>query len=131
MSQTILKNIEMNNAVMGIIEFKKNKIKLPTKVAWNINKNFNKLTTALKEYYEEQNIIVSKYGIKNENGEILDAQGGYTIPNENIKLYSEEMNELNMLEDTVDLLMINLSDLEDLEVDLVTLEAISCMIIDE
>ena len=127
--EVTLKNIEIINAMSGLIKLRK--LELPTKVSWNINKNMKRLTSVIQDYYDAEKILIEKYAEKDEDGKVKISDKGQYKVTENAKEFSEKMNELYQLEDTIDILTIQLSDLEKYEIDGETLDTISFMINEE
>jgi uncharacterized membrane protein (UPF0182 family) len=114
--QVTLKNYEIMNAISSLVELMK--VKLPSKVNWNLSKNLRKLSTAIEDFYKFKDQYIKEYAVKDEKGDVkLNENNQWTIPKENIKTFNDKITELSELEDTIDILPIKLSDLDSLEVE--------------
>jgi hypothetical protein len=125
-----LKNYEIINAFKNIGELMEEK--LPTQIQWNINKNLKKITTAFNNYIEFKQELVKKYALKDDKNNIkFDDNDQPLFPPKSRNEFITERNELINCEDSLDITMINLSDLQNVNIKGTTLLALEFMINDD
>lgn len=124
-----LKNYEIISAINSMQEIMS--VKLPSKVSWNLSKNFKKLNEAIKDFNDFQYELLKQYAIKDPNGEIkLDENQQFAIISEFESKFTKERNDLLNFEDTLSIHTIKLSDLETIEVSPTALYGLDFMIDD-
>ncbi|WP_455717723.1 hypothetical protein [Anaerosporobacter sp.] len=106
--------------------------KLPSKISWNLNKNFRILSDHLKDYTECELTLIKRCAFKDSNGEVkFNEQQRFEIMPEYIDEYNKEMKDLLNCEDEIEIHVIKLSDLEKVDVSGKTLYNIEFMIDDK
>lgn len=125
-----LKIYETISAINAIQELMSSK--LPSKVSWNLSKNFRKLNETIKDFNDCEQRLVKQYAIKDITGEIkLDERQQFTIMPEFVSIFNKERNEYLNCEDTMDIHIIKLSDLSSIEVSPTALYGLDFMIDDD
>jgi len=125
-----LKNYEIISAINSMQEIMS--VKLPSKVSWNLSKNFKKLSEAIKDFNDFQYELLKQYAIKNQNGEVeFDENQQFKIIPEYVSNFNKERNDLLNFEDTLTIHIIKLSDLENIEVSTTALYGLDFMIDDD
>lgn len=125
-----LKNYETISAINAIKELMDSK--LPSKVSWNLSKNFRKLNETIEDFNSCEQKLVRQYAVKDSNGEIkLDERQQFTITSEFVPIFNKERNEYLNCEDTMDIHIIKLSDLVNVEVSPTALYSLDFMIEDD
>lgn len=125
-----LKNYETISAINAIKELMDSK--LPSKVSWNLSKNFRKLNETIEDFNSCEQKLVGQYAVKDSNGEIkLDELQQFTIMPEFVSIFNKERNEFLNYEDTIDIHAIKLSDLTNVEVSPTALYGLDFMIEDD
>ena len=125
-----LKNYETISAINAIQELMSSK--LPSKVSWNLSKNFRKLNEAIKDFNACEQRLLKQYAIKDPTGEIkLDERQQFTIMPEFISIFNKERNEYLNYEDDIDIHIIKLSELANVEVSATALYGLDFMIEDD
>lgn len=125
-----LKNYETISAINAIQELMGSK--LPSKVSWNLSKNFRKFNETIKDFNECEQRLINQYAIKDSTGEIkLDERQQFTIMPEFVSIFNKERNEYLNCEDTMDIHIIKLSDLSSIEVSPTALYGLDFMIDDD
>lgn len=87
------------------------KKKLPIKASFIIAKNKKKIDDILEIYDKKRIDLVEKYAIKNDEGEIIIDNNGNAKIN-NLKSFSEELEELWSIEQNFEIEYITFQDLE-------------------
>jgi len=107
------KNVELLNIFNSMIEFMQ--IEFPIDhIGWNLKKNMKNIESALKLFGECEQELVSKYAVKDENGNIkYDDKGQPEIYPAKRKEYIKEHSELLNCKNTVNINRIKLSVLMD------------------
>lgn len=125
-----LKNYETISAINAIQELMSSK--LPSKVSWNLSKNFRKLNETISDFNECEKSLIKQYAIKDSTGEIkLDERQQFAIIPEHISKFNKERNELLNCDDTIDIHIIKLSDLANVEVSPTAFYGLEFMIEDD
>lgn len=89
------------------------------KTAYKIVKFIKAIETETSFYQESMNNIINKYAEKDENNRVVvDKEGNYSIPNCNIELYIDEINQLNNLEVDKPNCVFTIEELKDLKISL-------------
>jgi len=108
----VLKNYEILNNIEWLKQFMQ--YELPVKVGWNLTKNMKKFESAWKSFVEFESELVNKYALKDETGKIkYDDNGQPKFAPVNKDKFNKEHNDLYMCENTLDILKIKYSDLEE------------------
>lgn len=125
-----LKNYEIISAINSMQEIMSTK--LPSKISWNLSKNFKKLNEAIKDFNDFQYELLKQYAFKDSNGEIeLDEKQQFTIIPEFESKFAKERNDLLNFEDTLSIHTIKISDLDGIEVSPTALYGLDFMIDDD
>ena len=103
----------------GNAEINQNKMAVST--AYKLIRNKKKLETEYYNIIEMRDSIVRSYGEPDEEGKV-------TIPKDKIEEANKKLYDLQMIEYDIDLQPINLSELENLEVSLSTIEILDPII---
>jgi hypothetical protein len=112
--EIILKNYELLNAMGSVKSLLQIEDKdFSVKAKWNLMKNMKKFESAYKIYSELDFALIKQYAIKDENGELkLDENNQPKFPPNNQKEYYTKREEVLSLDNTIDILLVKLSDLE-------------------
>ena len=136
MKQTItLKNYEIINILKilndqdSIINSKNSDTKLSVKILWALSGNMKKFNDILEMITSQEQKINDEYF--NEEKSDIDENGNYVIKPEFRDEFLKEKNDLMTIENEVDILMINLSDIQDLSFRPSDFMAINFMILDD
>lgn len=97
---------------------------IPMKIGFAIQKNLNTLIDLAREIEESKMEIGREFGI-------LQADGGYQIPPENMDKVSQELNDLSKFEQDVPIKTVLYSDIESIEFTMPQVNAIMFMIEDD
>jgi hypothetical protein len=128
--EIVMKNYEILNKIEALREL--SQLILPMKTSWNITKNIKKFEASIRTYSECEYELVKRYAIKDENGNVkFDDKGQPKFPPNNLEKYYKERQELLDCEDTLDILNIKLSDLENVDIKPATLMNLDFMIVDD
>lgn len=103
-----MKNIDIYNAANGIVEaFNDTTQYLPIKINFYIQKNKTILMALAQDIEASRLSIIQNYGAPTEDGE------HYRIPNENLDIVQQELNDLFMLEQEVNIYKVDIDTLPD------------------
>jgi hypothetical protein len=103
-----MKNIDIYNAANGIAEaFNDATQYLPIKINFYIQKNKAILMALAQDIETSRLSIIQNYGAPTEDGE------HYRIPNENLDIVQQELNDLFMLEQEVGIYKVDIDTLPD------------------
>lgn len=87
-------------------------IQLPVRTSYVISRNIKKIEKELEIYNEERQKLLDKYAEKNEDGSLkVDENDQLKIPNENLKAWNKDINELLDIEIDIDIHKFNIKDL--------------------
>lgn len=95
---------------------------MPAKIAYFIYKNRTKLAEQL--VFIEQ----ARIGIIQHYGTLDEATGAYNVPDEMLNNANKELSDLLKIEQDLDILMIKLSDLDNIDFTLEQMETLAFMI---
>lgn len=98
------------------------KIKMPVRIGFFLQKNIQTIISAAKEIEQARVDIAREYGELNENGT------SYTIPPENKDIVNQELNDLFNLEQDLNIHIFKLDDFDGIELEFQQLSAIILMI---
>lgn len=97
-------------------------IKLPVRINFFLQKNIQTIVQAAEEIEQARFNIGAQYGTPNETG------NGYDIPNENIEIVNQELNDLFAIEQELNIYIFNLEQFDNIELTFQELSAIMFMI---
>lgn len=121
-----LTNNEIYNYANAIAtEFGNDQVKFPIKVNFYLQKNMQELVTLAQEIEKERIKIASDYGTLNEETQ------QYEIPNENITIASNKLEELFKLTQEVKIYKVKLDAFGDMELTANQMQALLFMIDEE
>ena len=87
-------------------------IQLPVRTSYVISRNIKKIEKELEIYNTERQKLLDKYAEKNEDGSLkVDENDQLKIPNENLKAWNKDINELLDIEIDIDIHKFNIKDL--------------------
>lgn len=95
---------------------------MPAKIAYFIHKNRTKLAEQLVFIEQARMGIIQHYGTLDE------ATGAYNVPDESLNDANKELGDLLKIEQDLDILMIKLSDLDNIDFTLEQMETLAFMI---
>jgi hypothetical protein len=122
-----LKNYEVISAIRAIEELMNEK--LPSKISWNLNKNYRKLTDAIKDFSDCERKLIEQYALKDENDEVkIDENNQFKIAPKYVHEFTKEKQDLLNCEDSIDIHKIKLSGLDSIDVKATTLFNLEFMI---
>ena len=105
---TIFQLISVSETLQTIVDQK-----LPFSLAYKFAK-LAKLVDENREFYGQSiNKLINEYGEKDENGELKQVEGGFTIKPDLIGEFNEEVNKLQSIEVTDEYPTFTFSDFED------------------
>lgn len=122
-----LTNNEIYNYANALLQYfgADNKMKLPIKVSFFLQKNIKVMTEAAQEIDRARIEIIQRYGTPNEDGQ------SYQIPEDNVEVASAELEELFNIEQNLNIHLFNLDDFNDIEMTSAETSALLFMIRDE
>lgn len=95
-----IKVADLVNSV-GVLQ-KLSNMSLKARLAWKVSRLLKAADDEIQEFNKTRIEVVKKYGIKDENGElVLDDAGNCKIQDEYINTFTQEMNELTS--DTIEI----------------------------
>ena len=106
------------NALMNSVEVMNDLIqkKMKIKVAYKIARLAREIQKEIELFESTRHTLIEKYGIKNENGELVeDKNGGYPIQKEKKDEFLKETNELLNSKISLNVDKLSLKDLEEAE----------------
>lgn len=120
----IMSNLEIFNSLNGFQKIfeKEMELILPIKVSYMIQYNIQSLKEKYDLIEKSRETIGKKYGVLDENN------GAYTIPPEKMEIVEVELLQLMKIEQTVDILMIDISELENCQLTLGQMKSLLFMI---
>lgn len=108
-----LKNIEIINAINAL--YKLFELELPSKVNWILMKNSKKLNSSYNDYEEVRKKLIDDCVQKNDNGEPIEINKTFKFIDGKEKVFTEKISELLNMEDTIDIHLIKLAELDDMK----------------
>ena len=122
-----LTNNEIYNYANALLQYfgADNKMKLPIKVSFFLQKNIKVMTEAAQEIDKVRMEIIQRYGTPAEDGQ------SYQIPEDKIGVASAELEELFNIEQNLNIHSFNLDDFNDIEMTSAETSALLFMIRDE
>lgn len=87
---------------------------LSSVVAYRIMKNIKLLSEELELFEKNRMNIIKKYCAKDDGGKPLLKENNYTIPNESLQEFNEQINELLEETATIDFKTLNIEKLDSL-----------------
>lgn len=105
--------IALRNLVNSVEVLNKlNNIELPIKFSYELYKDIKNINVELDIYNEKKSQLISKYALKDENGDVLiDSDKTVQLINENIDLWNKEINELLDIIVNIDIVKLDLNEL--------------------
>lgn len=97
-------------------------IKLPVRINFFLQKNIQIIMNAFEEIEKARFDIGARYGVPNNSG------NGYDIPQENIAIVNQELNDLFSLEQELNIHIFKLDEFDSIELTYQELSAIMFMI---
>ncbi len=105
---------------------------LPVKASYAITKNYMKLQSELKPYFEQRKKLIDKYADKDENGSPkVDRDGQYQFSGEGRGKWDKDMEDLLSIISEVPVHKFKLAELNGRDMSVAELSAIDYMIEDE
>lgn len=105
---TLLNNTELLQKLAGT--------KLKAKLAWSISRLLKAAETEIQSFNDTRINLIKQYGEKDENGELItDENGNCKIPEESLKEFSAQLNELVNTEVEINANKLSIDDLENLD----------------
>lgn len=86
-------------------------IKLPVKISYRIKRLADKINPILKNYHEQRNELVKKFGEEDEKSQI------WNVKKENQPVFYEELQKLLDVEETIDFEKIKIDELSGIEIE--------------
>lgn len=86
-------------------------VALPPRVAFAIRKNMNELLRLIQPFEEERIALVTRYGEKSENGELIVSEEG-SVRLEDVVSYNTELAELEEMEQDFEMYTVSHDELE-------------------
>jgi hypothetical protein len=83
---------------------------IPVRLSFNISKNIRAIKNALELFENMRKKLVTDNAIKDANGEVIQENGNVRITN--IMKFNQQMEELFDIENSIDITVIKISDLE-------------------
>lgn len=118
-----MKNIELETTYKGLTEVTGLETSLPIKAGFKIIQNRRKIADEYEAYMEMKNAIVKKYA--------TDGKEAVEPKDEHYMDCLKDVNELMKEEADIELKKIKLSDIENYELPMKAIQALSCMIEEE
>lgn len=105
--------IALRNLVNSVEVLNKlNNMELPIKFSYELYKDIKNINAELDIYNEKKSQLISKYALKDENGDVLiDSDKTVQLINENIDLWNKEINELLDIIVNIDIVKLDLNEL--------------------
>lgn len=101
--QTIVNEVDSINALQ--------EIKLPVKVSYRIKRLVDKITPILKNYNEQRNELVKKFGEEDEKTQT------WNVKKENLTEFYEELQKLLDVEETLEFEKIKIDELAGIQIE--------------
>lgn len=122
-----LTNNEIYNYANALLQYfgADNKMKLPIKVSFFLQKNIKVMTEAAQEIDKARMEIIQRHGTPNEDGQ------SYQIPEDKIEVASAELEELFNIEQNLNIHLFNLDDFNNIEMTSAETSALLFMIREE
>lgn len=95
---------------------------IPAKVNYYLQKNIELIAQTAQAIEEQRLTILNKYGVPTEDNT------NFTIPSENTEIVNKELFELFSVEQELNIMVINLSDLENASFNSAQMQALMFMI---
>lgn len=121
----MMSNSEIYSLGNALLEHMQEKISLPVKVNFYLQKNMNKIISLAREIEQSRSEILNKYGTLNEEGT------SYTFEPDKATEAQKELNDLFELEQEVKIYMLELDWFDSIELNSDQINAIMFMINDE
>lgn len=109
-----LKNFEIINAINAL--YRLFELELPSKVNWAFMKNFKKLNSSYGDYDEVRKKLIADCVQKNDEGEPIEINKKFKFIEGKENIFNEKVAELLNLEDTIDIHVIKLSELDGVKI---------------
>jgi len=98
--------------------------KLPVKLAYKIKKIYKEVDEELKILEESKDKLLDNYAEKDENGDLKNEDGFFTIPKMYREHFEKELNELNNMKIKISFTPIKEEEIENMEITPSTLLAL-------
>lgn len=105
--------IALRNLVNSVEVLNKlNNMELPIKFSYALYKNIKNISAELETYNEKKGQLISKYALKDENGDVLiDSDKTVQLIEGNIELWNKGINELLDIIVNLDIVKLDLNEL--------------------